>query len=245
MARTVVKLGRRIIPQSVKRINKVDGEHLKSLSSADLPLKIIAILGAVSSMGAVTLFLINMAFDSTTRMYVFQAAFFGVAGYQLLASTSIVYQYQRCLWAISKLTFDASKSPNGDQAGAAGAASTSDGLNNDNKGWLAALEYAILAMRVQQVIITVTANSTMVLSILFATFVIQLQYWIYCLVFLLVDPLFHASLLLAPLLGRIKARKAHQTTKSLKVATSPDDTASDTRFSSRLSPKNAASSSAQ
>jgi hypothetical protein len=249
MARTVIKLGKKIIPLSSKRLNIGDGERLKGLSTVDLPLRVFLLLGVCLSIVAGVLFIINMGFDATTRKYIFQASFYCIAAYQLFGGTAIVYQYQRCLWAVSKLTFGASGGSGEERAVAPGNSSGAEasspapsnkGVSSSNGG-MAALKYAMLAMRVQQVITGITAVAMMVGSLVFATFVVPIQYWIYCLVFLLVDIFFQASLLFAPMLSKLKARKAKQADlkKAANLTTVPEDTKSATQFSSKPNPNTA------
>lgn len=215
MARTIIKLGRKIIPLSEKRLQTVNnnngGDALKDLAKIDIPLRVFGVLGAMASIIAVILFIISPAFDGRTRSQLFRASFFAIAAYQLLLGASIVYQFKRCLSAITKLTFGNSSGTTGDGAVSPEKAksdstptpSSPSARKTENSRSASALSHAILTMRVQMGIISLTASIMMVLSLLFATLVLPLQYWIYSIVFIFVDVFFQSSLLFAPMLGKL------------------------------------------
>lgn len=214
MARTVIKLGRKIIPLSSKRLRSgSDNDRLNKLDRLDVVLRILGFLGILATVFGVILFLISPALNKEVeRRHIVRVGFFSIALYQLVIGGAIVYQFQRCLSAISKLAYAASSSDDNNDSADANVVKSS-GNQSKSKPTNQKIHRAIFAMSLQMYLTAFTVLFMTVLSVLFATFVIVLEYWIYCIVFLFVDVVFQAGLLFAPTISKALSSRSTGTSE--------------------------------
>jgi len=206
MARSVIVLGRKIVPLSMKRV-KSGEESFDSLDKFDVILKIMGLLTLISILLVPIFFLDGFAAGGNLA-WTFQAAFITVATYQFTIAVGIVHQFQRCIDAVYKLQFHSSsqkdEEPSSPKVGATG------------KSGSGGFAVVIRTMRIQQLTTLSVGLVMCALSILLATFVIVLRYWVFSIMYFLVDIILQAALLFASVLaGKKRANTAKQNVSAM------------------------------
>ena len=212
-ARSVVRLGRRFIPLSLKKYTLDE-----NLAREDLLLRIAFFLSLGSISISFIFFLLCVCLPASAGLF-FQIAFCLTAVYECMHGLAIAWQFQRCILAVRRMQQQSGNlnimvSPGG------GSKSMSSSMDPKIKR---ALQYM---HRIQTIVISIAVSGA-ILSILFATFIIPVTFWVYCIAFFLMDDLLMGGIAISRKLKSRKTQQQHQgdTTSSDRVASM--------RFSSR------------
>lgn len=198
-ATKIVRLGRKIVPLSQSKFPQLKRQDLER---ADFALRIWAFLTASALFIMFLFFFLGLVIPggSGGNPWTLHGGLGFTGVYQLFITCSVAWQFHRCISAVLILRQDIIEAEKQQVL----AVTAIDGTGDKHKS---ALNMALGALRMQQNIVLFVGIFSLTLSLLFATEVIPLTWYVALIAFFIADVALQSALLLSSRSSRIRQQK--------------------------------------